>query len=185
MQAILLLQQQQNHLLQQQQEEQGESPSDPQTQQQIQQLQNLQLLIAQHLTSEGMSQKLNLQQLATLLHLLQQHQMQKEEEREAPEQSDIMPQTPPTVNQTVPSDLGHLGMPSDLREVTAVPDVGKRAPVLMSLQEGYLTGGASQDLEQRGEWSHMSENAAPARSREGEDSSQEVMRLGPHTPSTP
>ena len=157
LQAILLLQQQQSHLLQQQQEDQGDSTSDPQTQQQIQQLQNLQLLIAQHLTSEGMSQKLNLQQLATLLHLLQQHQMQKDEEREAPEQGDIMPQTPPTMNQTTPPDLGSLGIPH-LHEATSVAEMVKRPSVLMSLQEGYLTTGASQESEHRGEWPHVSDN---------------------------
>lgn len=181
----MLLQQQQSHLLQQQQEEQGENTSDPQTQQQIQQLQNLQLLIAQHLTSEGMSQKLNLQQLATLLHLLQQHQMQKDEEREAPEQSGIMPQTPPSMNQTASSDLGPLSMPSDLREAATVPEVEKRPSVLMGLQEGYLTGGTTQEPEPRGEWTHMPENIASTHTKEGEGSSQEVMRLRPPSPGTP
>lgn len=178
----MLLQQQQNHLLQ---GEQGENSSDPQTQQQIQQLQNLQLLIAQHLTSEGMSQKLNLQQLATLLHLLQQHQMQKDEEREASEQSDIMPQTLPTMNQTTSSGLGPLGIPSDLREASTEPEVVKRPSVLMSLQEGYLTGSPTHEPEHQGEWSHMSDNAVPASCKEDEENDQEGMRMGPHSPSTP
>lgn len=111
--------------------------------------------------------------------------MQKEEERESHEQGDIMPQTPPTMNQATPPDLGSLGIPS-LHEATIVPEMVKRPSVLMSLQEGYLTASTAQESEHRGEWSHVSDNTVPEHTREdSEDNGQEVLRMGQHSPSTP
>ena len=149
LQAIMMLQQQQQQLVQQCE---GSTP-DPQVQQQIQQLQNLQLLIAQHLTSDGMSQKLNVHQLATLLQLLQQHQVPSKSEDEG----DIPSRAMHSVNQET-SEIDQLNLQSLQSDVarSGVHNPSKdvdHTSMLMGLQEGYLAGRTGQTPEEeRREW---------------------------------
>jgi hypothetical protein len=145
LQAIMMLQQQQQQLVQQCE---GSTP-DPQVQQQMQQLQNLQLLIAQHLTSDGMSQKLNVHQLATLLQLLQQHQAPAKGEDEA----DIPSRGVHTVSQEAPEmdPLSIPSLPSDVsRDVVSSVSKDDHTSMLMGLQEGYLADRTGQTPEEEG-----------------------------------
>ena len=135
LQAIVLLQQQQQQL----QTSSDSNTQDQHTQQQIQQLQSLQLLIAQHLTSEGMSQKLSMQQLGTLLQLLQ-HQQQPQQKPEEDTEQEVTTQAS-IANE--PSDLTSLALMPSIHKTnqssTSKATLGEGNSMLL-LQDSFIEG---------------------------------------------